>query len=253
MLIDKHKPLRIRGSSGTSTDPVGDKLKTIQQPTKPGPNPSEDSLSSIFPFSSTPNADGTRLGRTPNNKPWAAKYIRPSHASGEAAIHYGKYLESTSTSSTFRSPSSSQTPSQRLKAAGISVSNLPVDDPKAMRQLREGIKRFEKAGKLERAREGVFDYKKVASGGGSRLKDLVDESQDGKEHQTTISRGRGSGLLMGGPQRWGSIVDERIREAQEAGFFKENKLRGKPLKRDINESNPYLKREEVSLRVRPLY
>lgn len=48
---------------------------------------------------------------------------------------------------------------------------------------------------------------------------------------------------MGGMRAWDGIVEDKIRQAQSAGLFKNVKGRGKPMLRDVEaESNPYIKR-----------
>ncbi|KAN0064284.1 hypothetical protein ACQY0O_002415 [Thecaphora frezii] len=50
--------------------------------------------------------------------------------------------------------------------------------------------------------------------------------------------------MGGGTRGWASVVEERIRRAQESGFFKVNKLHGQPLQRDLQQRNPFLSSEE---------
>lgn len=50
------------------------------------------------------------------------------------------------------------------------------------------------------------------------------------------------GVSLGG---YAGLVDERIEAARAAGAFRDNALRGKPMQRDINEQNPFLRREEL--------
>lgn len=230
MLMDKHKPLRIR-STGAVLDPAAEKLKSVQQPTAPGQPPLEFALGDDVPPPGTTTEHDRRLPATPDGQPWNAIYVRPSHSSSsgsDASIYYGKYLQSSEA----RGAKPNQTAAQRLRAAGVNVSQLPFDDPKAMRRLREGIKRFERIGKIEKAKEGVLDYQ-IASAD--------------RKYGAVGGEGGGGGSRRptpGSARAWQSLVDERIEAARQAGVFKTNKLRGKPLRRDVDETNPYLKREE---------
>lgn len=51
-------------------------------------------------------------------------------------------------------------------------------------------------------------------------------------------------LQLGHAQGWDSVIEKRIKAALESGSFRENKLRGKPIQRDMEEKNPFLAREE---------
>ena len=105
-----------------------------------------------------------------------------------------------------------------------------------MRQIREGVKKMERIGKIERARDGVLDYRLGhGHGNGNGNGNRKDKGKDAE-----------MSMPIGSARGWGSVVEERIRAAQEAGVFKHNKLRGKPLERDMDEHNPFLNREEVS-------
>ncbi|PWN23914.1 hypothetical protein BCV69DRAFT_13701 [Microstroma glucosiphilum] len=224
--------------------------------------------------------DGRFLPKTPEGKPWAAQYIRPAHAgtrggegaegSGSPAVYYGKLLQAGASGSSMKSTS------QRLKDLGVNPASLPLDDAKAMRAVREGIRRFEKAGRVYGAKYGALQYRtrkltateielfqaeiEAESARSRERRRLEGEEEDQHEggFSTTMSRnlpdsvdssrapgggggGRGGGMSV---RRWTSIADERIEAARAAGFFKENKLRGKPLLQDIEERNPYIGKEE---------
>lgn len=214
---------------------------------------------------------GRFLPKTPDNQPWAAKYVRPSHAGsqpGDAvipSIYYGKFLRSSSSSGggTLKSTT------QRLKDLGVNAAALPLDDAKAMRAVKEGIRRFERARRVSGARHGAWQYKtqKYSEADIAQLQaeleaevakaqERGDEEGSNDSHTTTMGRNMpesqdssrspgggkgGSGMSI---RRWTSIADERIEAARAAGFFKENKLRGKPLVQDLDELNPYLGQEE---------
>ncbi|CAO1618850.1 unnamed protein product [Parajaminaea phylloscopi] len=205
--------------------------------------------------------EGRFLPKTPDNQPWNAKYVRPSHAGshegGETvpSVYYGKLL---------RLEGSTKSTTQKLRDLGINASTLPLDDAKAMRAVRDGIQRFEQAGRLHGAKHGALSYrvKKLTEEERKQLQaDLEAEAAatlDPGAFKTTMTRnlpssshdsgraprsgrGSGGGLSM---RRWMSIADERIEAARAAGFFKENELRGKPLAPEIHERNPYLGHEE---------
>lgn len=65
-----------------------------------------------------------------------------------------------------------------------------------------------------------------------------------EEGEEAGSEGKQEGRrAMGGMRAWDGIVEDKIRQAQSAGLFKNVKGRGKPLLRDVEaESNPYIKR-----------
>lgn len=247
MVIDKYKPLRIR-LGDESKDPADEKIKAgIQTPTSPGPSSSTAATdtggSSLFvnPGVEGAHEDGRKLPKTPDQKPWRAVYVRPAHLLGACAaeqapsIYYGQFLKSSSSvkvgSSEVRS---------KLKAAGVNVSALPLDDPKAMKQLRQGIKTAERRGKLLRARDSVLDYQLSQS---SPTSPEIAEEHEVKGDQISDTN-RNLQLQLGHAQGWDSVIEKRIKAALESGLFKENKLRGKPIQRDMEEKNPFLAREE---------
>lgn len=223
-------------SDGQSADPVAEPVKVGQ------------------------HEDGRFLPKTPDNQPWNAIYVRPAHAGskgGESvpSIYYGKLL---------RLQGTTKSTSQRLRDLGVNPSSLPIDDAKAMRAVREGISRFERAGRVYGAKTGARDYKyrKLTQDESLALQAELEaeaaKAADTASHQTTMGRnlpstshdsgrapggggGRSGGLSM---RRWTSIADERIEAARAAGFFKENSLRGKPLLQEVHERNPYLGYEE---------
>ncbi|CAO1616072.1 unnamed protein product [Jaminaea pallidilutea] len=212
--------------------------------------------------------EGRFLPKTPDNQPWAAVYVRPSHAGsmvGDAAVpsvYYGKLLKAGV-------GGSMKSASQRLKDLGVNPASLPLDDAKAMRAVREGIRRFERAGRVFSAKSGAWDYKSKklsaeeiaelekeieAEAARSQSEETVEVAEDSEGARTTLRRtgpgssqdsgrapGSGSGMSV---RRWTSVADERIEAARSSGFFKENKLRGKPLQASIHERNPYLGYEE---------
>ncbi|TKY88977.1 hypothetical protein EX895_002218 [Sporisorium graminicola] len=247
MVMDKYKPLRVR-LGDENKDPADEKIKAgIQTPSPPAASSSsaaDDGASKLFVSPSVEGAheDGRKLPKTPDQKPWRAVYVRPAHLLGVGAaeefapsIYYGQFLKSSS--STLNASSEAR---NKLKAAGVNVSALPLDDPKAMKQLRQGIKTVERRGKLMRARDSVIDYQ-LSQHSSSE----VAEEQEGEIKGDQVSdTNRNLQLQLGHAQGWDSVIEKRIKAALESGLFKDNKLRGKPIKRDMQEKNPFLAREE---------
>ncbi|PWY98022.1 hypothetical protein BCV70DRAFT_202196 [Testicularia cyperi] len=235
MVMDKYKPLRIKTDDGV--DPADQKLKSgIQQPSAPGGSSSDAPWSTI-----TGNAgdapeheDGRRLPKTPDQKPWRAVYVRPSHLLGAGSedtpsVYYGQFLKSSHSAAAASTPGSDIR--AKLKSAGVNVAALPLDNPKAMQQLRQGVKAAERRGKLLRARDSVIDYQLAKP---MTVASPTEDPSNDPNLQLQLGQARG----------WASVVEERIKAAQDAGLFRENKLRGQPIKRDIEERNPFLGREE---------
>lgn len=226
--------------------------------------------------------EGRFLPKTPDGQPWNAKYVRPAHAgtqegSAVPSVHYGKLLGGKGSSSSMKSTT------QRLRDLGVNPASLPLDDAKAMRAVRDGIRRFEKAGRVYGAKFGASQYKvgKLTQAEAAQLEAEIeremersrkrklereedaegadaDPAADGDVDPSSSnvtrlgrqmpesrdsSRARGGGSAMS-LRRWTSVADERIEAARAAGFFKENKLRGKPLEWEVHERNPYLGKEE---------
>ena len=249
MVMDKYKPLRVKlGEDGKN--PADEKIKAgIQTPTAPGTPPSDLASISTIPGGTgldgtEEHEDGRRLPKTPDEKPWRAVYVRPPHlgvGSGDdfaPSIYYGQFLKSSSSVSLGKGGSSEMR--AKLKAAGVNVSALPLDDPKAMTQLRQGIKTAERRGKLLRARDRVLDYQ-LSKPFASSQETHGEQEAKGDEVSDTNQNLQ---LQLGHAQGWDSVVEKRIKAAQDAGLFKENKLRGKPIERDMEEKNPFLAREE---------
>ena len=179
--------------------------------------------------------DGRKLPKTPDEKPWRAVYVRPAHLLGSGgggadekpSIYYGQFLNSNS--------------EMRNKLNQAGVTSLPHDDPKAMQHLRAGLKQAERRTKLLRARESVLDYQLSTSSTTSTT-----SSGDAPDMQgdTLSDTTRNLQLQLGHAQGWDSVIEKRIKAAFDSGVFKENKLRGQPIRRDIEEKNPFLAREE---------
>ncbi|KAL0571428.1 hypothetical protein V5O48_010544 [Marasmius crinis-equi] len=98
-------------------------------------------------------------------------------------------------------------------------------DERIRRKEKEVLKRTEQAGRLGKARESTLDYRLGIKGAGSK----------------TPSGGRPNPVSMKG---WAGLVEDRIERARAAGAFKNVKGRGQPLARNVEESNPFIGREE---------
>ncbi|KAI3484826.1 hypothetical protein L1887_51880 [Cichorium endivia] len=210
MVMDKYKPLRIRGDE--SKDPADEKIRQgIQQPSAPGP-------ASIEPQAVQPQDPASSILGVEAEGGYKGGRKLPKNAGCQAVAC------DTGMSSEMRT---------KLRAAGMAAS-MRTDDPKAMTQLRQGLKSAERRGKLVRARESVLDYQlskpspSSSEGVGDEVSDVTRDLQ----------------LQLGHAQGWDSVVEKRIKAAQEAGVFRHNKLRGRPIERDMDEKNPFLAREE---------
>ncbi|EST08886.1 DnaJ, subfamily C [Kalmanozyma brasiliensis GHG001] len=244
MVMDKYKPLRIPRASdeGNAAD---EKIKNgIQTPSTPFTESTTGDDEETFrmylpPGKAGAHEDGRKLPKTPNAKPWRAVYVRPAHLLGgnaeeefKPSIYYGQFIKSHN--SDVRG---------KLQAAGVNVGVM--DDPKKLSALRQGLKVAERRGKLLRARESVLDYqlRSSSSPSSSDPDDHTDQAQELKGDELSDTN-RNLQLQLGHAQGWDSVIERRIKAALDSGAFKENKLRGKPIQRDMEEKNPFLAREE---------
>lgn len=93
--------------------------------------------------------------------------------------------------------------------------------------------------RLAQAYERSLDYSAGFRGGSFGAQVMVpdENAEEGGENKQEGRR------AMGGMRAWDGIVEDKIRQAQSAGLFKNVKGRGKPMLRDVEaESNPYIKR-----------
>ncbi|CEH16462.1 Molecular chaperone (DnaJ superfamily) [Ceraceosorus bombacis] len=277
MLQNKYKPLRMRApQSGYNTQHPGDvKMGSIQQPDMSGPikiapnmtstgsigthvvPPSTSSRISALLDLPPPDAEGRRLPKTPEGQPWLATFINPAHIGGKSRDESG--------GSIYRAKYISVIPNKSKKTAGI-----PWDDPRAMSRLREGRRKAERQGRMLRAKENTLDYRLgLKRGSDGRVLDV--EEAHAEELEKSELRTSGAPLSESDAANWdltdvtdrrsqeekdselvftsggggiGGIIEERIKESMRNGNFKTNSLRGKPLSRTEEESNPYLSREE---------
>ncbi|KAF8878854.1 hypothetical protein BD779DRAFT_1553545 [Infundibulicybe gibba] len=119
-------------------------------------------------------------------------------------------------------------------ATSIRLGNLPAPasttqkptplDDRMRRQQRDERRRSEHAGRLTRARESTLDYRIGIRGSNSAAADM-----------------RRNPVGMKG---WTSLVEDRIEKARKVGLFDNIKGKGSPIVRNVEESNPFIAREE---------
>ncbi|KAJ7599259.1 hypothetical protein C8J56DRAFT_769726 [Mycena floridula] len=105
--------------------------------------------------------------------------------------------------------------------SSIKLANIPPP-VKASALPKAKEKRFQQAARLDRARESTLDY---------RL-GLKKDHVAARPNPVSI---KGS---------WSGLVEDKIERAQREGLFKTIKGRGQPISRAIEESNPFIAREE---------
>lgn len=271
MIMDKYKPLRVEGGTA-GQHPADVKLSTIQKPSmlsSPsfGRNSPEAVLADINQISSAlspPGEDGRRLGKTPHDKPWAAVYVNPMRREGDGntlvpSVHYGKYIGLPRSSSSRILPKTASG-KERLKMAGIKTEALPLDDRNKMRAIREGVRRWDRAGRMRGVKEEVFNYRRMReeqreNRGASTTEEELEEHlydsgvlKEGEEMKLTSgssdSQPGEAVIAMSGGRGYSSLANERIERMMNTDYFRRNSLRGKPFERDIHAMNPFLKGEE---------
>jgi hypothetical protein len=273
MLMDKYQPLRIKGESN-SQHPADAKLASVQKPNmigspsfgQPSGSASIADASKLVEDLPPVDAEGRRLAKTPDNKPWRAVYINPmakvrqDGKPAEASVYYAKYLDKA----TERRVRGIATGKDRLKMAGIRTENLPTDDRAKMRTLRESVRRWDKAGRMRGIKEEAMEYrrKREESNAGHDALDPMDGLDDeeieamlsaegvlkeGEEMRLSSASDSEAGeaqIGMSGGRGFASIANERIEAAMRTSYFRQNSLRGKPLQYDVHAANPYLQGEE---------
>ncbi|KAK0491555.1 hypothetical protein IW261DRAFT_1438315 [Armillaria novae-zelandiae] len=205
MLVDKYKPLR----SGT--------LQSADQKLKRAP-PAISSAGAYHgataEFSGLSKEPSSPKLLQPSTGSWATESLLPS-TEGHRPWH-----------TEFRVPShvsaSVKVAHFPLQSSKLSASPHSVDEPTRKKE-KEAKKRVEHAGRLSRARESTLDYrlgiKKSSEGMGRRPNPVS---------------------LKG----WASLVEDKIEKARKAGVFNAVKGRGQPMTRTVEESNPFIGREE---------
>jgi DnaJ family protein C protein 28 len=200
VLVDKYKPLR------------GGTIRTAEEKLKQTP-PSIHLETTGANIASTNWANEPILPAVDGHKPWLTTYEVPSHAT--TSIRVGN----------FPSPVSSRPPS----------ASPPIDD-RTRRKEKEVKKRTEVAGRLTRAKESTLDY---------RL---------GVNNSDVAKQTRPNPVSLRG---WTSLIEDKIevcacagirplmvyilvQKARNAGLFNKVPGRGRPLVRQIDESNPFI-------------
>ncbi|PWN33816.1 uncharacterized protein FA14DRAFT_125284 [Meira miltonrushii] len=249
MLMDKHQPLRIKGQSAPGQHPADAKLQSIQKPNMmASPSAGRESNSAaiadvekIIPEGVTEaGEDGRRLAKTPDNKPWRAVYVNPMLQVGkegkdaDPSIYYARYI-GLPPSSPHRRSAKTASGKERLKLAGIKTETLPLDDRNKMRAIREGVRKWDRAGRMRGVKEEAMQYRRTRE----------EERERGTMEEQPMSDEEGEAqIAMVGGRGFQSIANERIEAAMKTDYFRRNSLRGKPLEKDLHASNPYLKGEE---------
>jgi DnaJ family protein C protein 28 len=217
MLVDKYKPLR-----GGSIRTAEEKIKSAP----PGLGPLEPPLLSLSPESSSLAASTSTVTDTVNpdtHKPWLTTFRAPSHAT---SVRY------------MRLP-----PSPSLSGARAQGPPIHPDDSRSRSEQREKRRKAAYAGRLTNARESSLDY---------RIGKIATAPGDPRMHRANPV----------GIKGWTSLVEERIevrrpskilayglntftlQRARNEGYFRSVKGRGKPIAREIEQSNPFIPREE---------
>ncbi|KAK0230220.1 hypothetical protein IW262DRAFT_1337023 [Armillaria fumosa] len=204
MLVDKYKPLR----SGT--------LQSADQKLKRAPAISSAGAyqGAKAEFSGVSKEPVSPKLLQPSTGSWATESLLPS-TEGHRPWH-----------TEFRVPShvsaSVKVAHFPLQSSKPSASTHSVDELTRKKE-KDSKKRVEHAGRLSRARESTLDYrlgiKKSSEGMGRRPNPVS---------------------LKG----WASLVEDKIEKARKAGAFNAVKGRGQPMARTVEESNPFIGREE---------
>ncbi|KAF9463071.1 hypothetical protein BDZ94DRAFT_1259997 [Collybia nuda] len=175
----------------------------------------EQKLKLTPPSLSSPISSGIPSRFTvPSTGSWATEPLLPSspnhrpwHTEFKAPSH-----ATSSIKEAYIVPSTSANPIRPSK-------QLPIDDV-ARRKERETNKKTALVGRLTRAKESTLDYRLGIRG--------------------TTGRGPTPVTLKG----WASLVEDRVEKARKAGLFNNVQGRGQPIRRNIEESNPFIAREE---------
>ncbi|KAH7343758.1 hypothetical protein B0J17DRAFT_643836 [Rhizoctonia solani] len=212
MLVDKYKPLRT-GQIQTADGKL--RASAPQISTKTITQGGENDLGQYFNDAShpgltfqpsTPLSSPDQLPSAEPLPPWLVTFKVPSHA--QASIKFGNFA------STPPRPVTSVDPLQKSVSSDLSSARTRAKQ-KAERRFAEG------AGRIDRARESILDY------------------QSGVRGQETRSRPNPVSI-----RGWNALIEERIQKAQATGMFDKIEGRGKPLKRTVDEMNPFVAREE---------
>ena len=153
-------------------------------------------------------------------------YVRPSHAkSNEPQVYRGKYLSPESHKSDL---------AKQLAKRGITSSQLALDDRKAMGELRDSLRRSLHRDRIEKAMDiRLLRHDKM------RLAEAKEKQQD-EEVKLPSSSQQPLLAMVGATKGLAGIAEQKIVEALKSGQLQANSLRGRPIPRDYNETNPYL-------------
>lgn len=124
----------------------------------------------------------------------------------------------------FKAPSHATSSIKHANIPPVSArkpSITPIDD-RARRKEKEAKQKEERVRRLAQARESILDY---------RLG--IKRASDGMRRSNPLS-------LKG----WSGLIEDKIQAARSKGLFKTVKGRGQPIVRHIDESNPFIAREE---------
>lgn len=271
MVMDKYQPLRVKGGTA-GQHPADVKLATIQKPSmlsspsfgKETPEVALVDVDQVSSVLSPPGEDGRRLAKTPDHKPWAAVYVNPMRreANGNTlvpSVHYGRYLGIPRSSSSRILPKTASG-KERLKLAGIKTESLPMDDRNKMKAIREGVRRWDRAGRMRGVKEEAFKYRQMRQEEKEKEGTPITEEEieeylheagvlrEGEEMKLTSGSSDSAPgeavIAMSGGRGYSSLANERIERMMNTDYFRRNSLRGKPFKQDIHAMNPFLKGEE---------
>ncbi|QRW16068.1 hypothetical protein RhiXN_04069 [Rhizoctonia solani] len=216
MLVDKYKPLRT-GQIQTADEKlkhniprVLTKITTQEWGSENGLESRQSTDMSHYTASTyeAPAPGPDQLSSTEPVPPWLVTFKVPSHA--QASIKFGNFIS---------------TPPRLVTSSTSDPLQKPVRlDPLSTRTRakQKAEKRFAQvAGRIDRARESIIDYRSGVHG-----------QETGSRPNPVSIRG------------WNALIEERIQKAQATGMFDRIEGRGKPLRRTVDEMNPFVAREE---------
>ncbi|KAK0443877.1 uncharacterized protein EV420DRAFT_1622809 [Desarmillaria tabescens] len=204
MLVDKYKPLR----SGT--------LQSADQKLKRAPPA----------ISSAGTYHGEFSAVSEETKPSSSKLLQPSTGSWATESLLPSTEGHRPWHTEFKVPShvsaSVKVAYFPLTSSGPSASMHSVDELTRKKE-KEAKKRVEHVGRLSRARESTLDYRLGIKKGSEGM---------GRRPNPVSMKG------------WAALVEDKIEKARVSGVFNTVKGRGQPMARTVEESNPFIGREE---------
>ncbi|KAI0065799.1 hypothetical protein BV25DRAFT_1821485 [Artomyces pyxidatus] len=213
MLMDKYKPLRV-GTIRTADEKLRQappRISRVDFDPAEVQGPSEPRRTAEEEVQNAPGVVLTASSAlSTSDEPLlpAVEGHRPWHTTFKTPSHASSSIKYGSFPSLTPSSSRAPAPSGEL-------------DDRARRKEKEAKKRSLTAGRLTRAKESTLDYRLGI--------------------KTSHANARPNPVSMRG---WGGLVEERIERARLAGHFRSIKGRGEPIKRQIDEGNPFIAREE---------